>query len=147
MLFSKIMYIKKKKTNNICEVINMSLTEKEKMLLKDQKSHEEICIEKYSNYAQQAQDPELKNLFNSYADQERQHLNTINQILNGSVPQTGGNSQQNQQGTNQNMQQSMQNQASNQNMQQAAQSQNQNNQNQGGKAGMTNQKDAKLCTD
>ncbi|MEJ6949474.1 spore coat protein [Halanaerobiaceae bacterium ANBcell28] len=125
----------------------MNLTQKEKTLLKDQKSHEEICIEKYTNYAQQAQDPELKNLFNSYADQERQHLNTINQILSGSVPQTGGNSQGNQQGSNQNMQQSMQNQNSNQaSKQNMQQSQNQS-QNQGNQAGMTNQKDAKLCTD
>ncbi|WP_459167465.1 spore coat protein [Natronospora cellulosivora (SeqCode)] len=141
------MYIKNEKTQNIYEVINVNLTQKEKTLLKDQKSHEEICIEKYTNYAQQAQDPELKNLFNSYADQERQHLNTINQILSGSVPQTGGNSQGNQQGSNQNMQQSMQNQNSNQaSKQNMQQSQNQS-QNQGNQAGMTNQKDAKLCTD
>ncbi|NLP07748.1 MAG: spore coat protein, partial [Clostridiaceae bacterium] len=38
--------------------MNISLTTKERMLLEDQKRHEEICIEKYNNYAQQASDPQ-----------------------------------------------------------------------------------------
>ncbi len=33
--------------------MQVNLTQKEKMLLEDQKSHEEICIQKYSNYANQ----------------------------------------------------------------------------------------------
>ncbi len=104
----------------------MNLTQKEEMLLKDQKNHEKICIEKYTNYAEQAQDPELKNLFNNYAQQEQQHLDTINQILNGTVPQTQqqNNQSQNQQQANQGMKQ-----------------------NQGKQAGMSNQKDAQLCND
>lgn len=66
--------------------MTLTLTQKEQMLLQDQKHHEEICIQKYNNYANQAQDPELKQLFGSLAQQEQQHLNTINQILNGQVP-------------------------------------------------------------
>jgi len=66
--------------------MTLKLTQKEQMLLQDQKSHEEICIQKYKNYAEQAQDPQLKQMFSSYAEQEQQHLNTINQILSGQVP-------------------------------------------------------------
>ena len=74
----------------------LKLSQKEQMLLQDQKSHEEICIKKYNTYANQAQDPQLKQLFSSLAQQEQQHLNTINQILAGKVPST--NQQQGQQG-------------------------------------------------
>lgn len=64
----------------------LQLTQKERMLLQDQQKHEQICIEKYTNYANQAQDPQLKQLFQSYAQQEQSHLDTINQLLNGQVP-------------------------------------------------------------
>lgn len=68
----------------------LQLTQKERMLLQDQQKHEETCIQKYTNYAGQAQDPQLQQIFNSYAAQEQQHLNTINQILNGQVPAMSG---------------------------------------------------------
>jgi len=75
----------------------MNLSQKERMLLQDQKSHEELCIKKYTNYANQAQDPQLKKLFMNHAQHEQQHLNTINQILSGQVPNI--NQQQGQQAT------------------------------------------------
>lgn len=79
-----------------------TLTQKERMLLEDQKKHEELCIQKYQSYANQAQSPELKQLLTQYANQEQQHLNTINQILNGQIPnvsqQGGGQQQQQSQG-------------------------------------------------
>ena len=80
----------------------MNLTTKEKFLLEDQKSHEEICIQKYSNYANLTSDQQLKNIFNNNAQQEREHLKTINQLLSGQVPsmnnqQSGGSSNQQQQ--------------------------------------------------
>ncbi|MBE0466361.1 MAG: spore coat protein [Candidatus Desulforudis sp.] len=75
----------------------VKLTQKERLLLEDQKKHEEVCIQKYTNYAGQAQDPELKQLFKDYAAQEQQHWNTINQMLNGQVPNLQG--QQNQRNT------------------------------------------------
>ncbi|SMC32837.1 DUF892 family protein [Sporomusa malonica] len=62
------------------------LTQKETQLLKDQESHEKVCVEKYQKYAAQASDPQLKQLFQSYAQQEQQHLNTITSIMNGQVP-------------------------------------------------------------
>lgn len=68
--------------------INMEiqLSQKERMLLEDDKVNEEICIAKYQNYANQAQDPELKQLFNSLATQEQQHFDTISQLLQGQQP-------------------------------------------------------------
>jgi spore coat protein CotF len=77
--------------------MNISLTTKERMLLEDQKQHEEICIEKYNSYAQQATDPQLKNIFSTNAKSEQEHLKTLNQILGGQVPamnQQGGSGQQ-----------------------------------------------------
>ncbi len=62
------------------------LTQKEQMLLEDQKRHEEVCIHKYQTYAAQVQDSQLKQLLGSYAQQEQQHLNTINQLLIGQIP-------------------------------------------------------------
>ncbi|MGI5921955.1 MAG: spore coat protein [Syntrophomonadaceae bacterium] len=73
----------------------LSFTQKERMLLEDQKNHEQVCIDKYTNYANQAQDPQLKTLFQGYAQQEQQHLNSINQLLNGQLPAMNqGNQQQ-----------------------------------------------------
>lgn len=79
----------------------VQLTQKERMLLEDQKSHEEVCIKQYRDYASRAKDPQLKQLFNDYAAKEQEHLNTINQLLNGQMPQMS--SSQGQQG-NQNSQ-------------------------------------------
>ncbi|AQS05690.1 spore coat protein [Clostridium beijerinckii] len=67
--------------------MQVNLTQKEKMLLEDQKSHEEICIQKYSNYANQVHDPQLKQICKNNEQIERSHLNTIDQLLSGNVPQ------------------------------------------------------------
>ncbi|WP_125153042.1 DUF892 family protein [Clostridium rectalis] len=75
----------------------IQLTEKETLLLKDLKSHEEQCIEKYNNYAGKASDPQLKQLFNFHAQQEQQHLNTINTILSGQLPNMNSNASGNNQ--------------------------------------------------
>lgn len=102
----------------------LNLTNKERSLLEDQKNHEVACIKKYTNYANQTQDPQLKQLFLSHAQQEQQHYNTINQILNGQIPNM--NQQQGQQ--------QQQNQSA-QRFQTNVQS------------GLNNQQDADLCTD
>ena len=75
-------------------MMQITLTQKERMLLEDQKSHEQICIEKYSNYANQAQDNQLKQICKTNEQIERNHLDTINQLLSGNIPQM--NQQQNQ---------------------------------------------------
>lgn len=72
--------------------MTLKLTNKETSLLKDQQNHEKICIQKYQTYANQASDPQLKQLLNTYAEQEQQHLNSINQMLNGQVPNMSASS-------------------------------------------------------
>lgn len=71
-----------------------NLTQKERMHLEDQKNQEELCIKKYNDYAYQAQDVQLKQLFKDTALQEQQHLNTINSILTGQVSNMNQQSQQ-----------------------------------------------------
>lgn len=66
--------------------MNFNLTEKERMLLEDHKKHEQICIQKYQSYAGQTQSPQLQQLFQNHAAHEQQHLNTVNQLLNGQIP-------------------------------------------------------------
>ena len=63
-----------------------NLSDKETMLIKDQKANEELCIAKYEKAIREAQDPELKQIFSSNLAHERQHLTSINSILNGNVP-------------------------------------------------------------
>lgn len=84
--------------------MQITLTQKERMLLQDQKNHEQICIDKYSNYANQAKDMQLQQICKTNEQIERTHLNTINQLLSGTIPQM--NQQQNQNsGQNMNQQQ------------------------------------------
>lgn len=82
-------------------VMNITLSSKERMLLEDQKKHEEICIQKYTNYANQTNDPQLKQIFLNNARIEQEHLNTINLLLSGQMPamgqQSGAQQQQQQQ--------------------------------------------------
>lgn len=114
--------------------MQINLTQKERMMLEDQKNHEQICIEKYSNYANQAQCSNLKQIFRENEEAERVHLGTINQLLNGTVPQI--NQQQGQQQAQQQSQASSQE----QNMTQV---QNSNNNKAPGN-GLT---DKEMCTD
>ena len=76
---------------------------KEKSLLEDAKEHETLCVAKYKDHAEKTNCQELKNLFNSLASKEQQHLDTINQILNGTVPNINQNASQGQ-GNEQNTQ-------------------------------------------
>lgn len=73
----------------------MQLTQKETTLLKDLKDQEQTCVEKYNKYSGEASDGQLKNLFTQIGQTEQQHLDTINQIMSGTVPstQSGGNQQ------------------------------------------------------
>lgn len=68
------------------------LNEKETMFLKDEKKHEQLCIDKYNEYAQKATDVELKNLFASLAQKEQHHLQTINEMLSGKIPNINSSS-------------------------------------------------------
>lgn len=64
----------------------MILTEKQKTVVQDLQSQEELCIQKYGNYGKQAKDQELKNLFNSLKEEEQEHYNSLSQLLTGTCP-------------------------------------------------------------
>jgi len=69
----------------------MTLTVKEREILKDLKSQEELCIKKYDKYSSAACDPALKALFIELKGKEQNHLDTINKIIGGnevSMPMT-----------------------------------------------------------
>ena len=88
-----------------------TLSQKETSLLQDQQNHEKVCIQKYQAYAQQATDPQLKQLLSNFASQEQTHLDTITQMLNGQVPtMSAQQSQQTQQNSAQSSTQSSQSQ-------------------------------------
>ena len=77
----------------------INLSTKERMLLEDEKSHEQLCVDKYNEYSSKACDAELKSLFSQLAQKEQQHLDSINQLLSGIVPNV--NQQQSSQQENQ----------------------------------------------
>lgn len=72
-----------------------TLTQKETTLLQDLKSQEQLCVDKYAKYSADACDANLKSLFSKIEQKERQHLDTITQMLSGNVPQMGGGNNQN----------------------------------------------------
>ena len=61
-------------------------SQKETSLLEDLKKAEEVCITKYSKFADDASASELKDLFIQIGQQEQQHLQTIEQIISGTIP-------------------------------------------------------------
>jgi spore coat protein CotF len=63
--------------------MQIELSQKERMLLEDDKNQEEICVTKYKSYAQQAKDPELKQLFNTLSSEEQHHYDMVDQMLKG----------------------------------------------------------------
>lgn len=83
----------------------MNFSNKERTLLEDQKNHEKICIQKYSNYASLASCQELKSIFTQNGQIEQEHYNTIDQLLKGQMPQvqqsSGGQSSGSQMGGSQ----------------------------------------------
>lgn len=70
----------------------MQLTQKESELLKDLKSQEKLCVDKYTKHSAAASDSQLKQLFTQIAQAEQQHLDTITQMENGTAPQMKGGS-------------------------------------------------------
>lgn len=66
--------------------MQLELSQKERMLLEDQKSQEEICVIKYQKYSDQAQDAELKQLLSTLSMEEQHHFDMIDQMLQGQQP-------------------------------------------------------------
>lgn len=64
----------------------MDFTQKERDMLEELKSHEKLCIEKYKRHSECANDEQLKSLFQGLAEEENEHLQSLNSIGNGCVP-------------------------------------------------------------
>ena len=64
----------------------MNWTQKETSLLKDLKDQEQLCVDKYAEYAKRAHDPELKQLFEDIRRTEQQHLTTVCTWLGEGTP-------------------------------------------------------------
>ena len=64
----------------------MVLKEKEKTAIQDLQTQEQTCINKYGKYSDEAKDPVLKKLFKTLQQKEQQHFNSLQQVLDGSVP-------------------------------------------------------------
>lgn len=126
--------------------MNFNLSTKEKYLLEDQKSHEQLCIQKYTNYANQASCPQLKTILRNNAKQEQEHLNTINQLLNGQIPAVNNQQQSSQQSmqSSQSGQQNMQSGQMKSSMSQYQQSSGNSSQN---GSLMSNRSDKDMCSD
>jgi len=82
----------------------MNWTQKEASLLKDLKGQEQLCVDKYGKYAQQAHDPELQQLFRDIQQTEQHHLQMVTDMINGQMPRqpNGQRSQQQDQANQQN---------------------------------------------
>ena len=68
-------------------------SEKEKNLLKDMKDTEKLCIEKYTKAAQEAHDPQLRQLFIKISQIEQSHYDTLTKIENGESAASSGQGQ------------------------------------------------------
>ncbi len=60
--------------------------QKECGLLQDLKKEEELCIEKYAKYENNACNPKLKELMSKIGGQEKSHLKTIECIISMNIP-------------------------------------------------------------
>ena len=74
-------------SGSAAQITNMKLNQKETQLINELKNQEQLCIRKYDFYAAQAKDPELKNLFKTILKREQQHLDMLESLLGGTVPQ------------------------------------------------------------
>lgn len=69
----------------------LTLSEKLKYLIEDLKSQEQLCIQKYEKNACQAKDPVLKDLFKQLQQMEQTHFDSLNSLLQGTVPTVNSN--------------------------------------------------------
>ncbi|MEG1406768.1 MAG: spore coat protein [Ruthenibacterium sp.] len=64
----------------------MKWSQKESSLLQDLKADETLCVEKYEKHACDACDAALKTVFTKIEKTEREHLDTVNSLISGTVP-------------------------------------------------------------
>ena len=65
----------------------VNLTNKERFLLEGEKYQQQLAIDKYNNFSLQAADPILKTIFSNLSKIEENHLNMVNEMLQGRIPQ------------------------------------------------------------
>ncbi len=70
---------------------SIGLSTKVKGLLQDQLDHEKLCVDKYTEYAAKAKDPQLRQLFTEIASCEQKHYDSIQSMLNGTIPDMNSN--------------------------------------------------------
>lgn len=58
-----------------------TMTSKEQSMLTDVLNSEKLCMTKYQNYANQIQDPALKQMFQQLATSGQQNIQTITQLF------------------------------------------------------------------
>lgn len=58
----------------------MVLKEKERTVIEDLLTQEKSCVEKYTMYAAQAKDPELKKLFETLKAKEQEHCDSLTKV-------------------------------------------------------------------
>ena len=75
----------------------MNWTQKEASLLQDLKQQEQLCVDKYGLYAQRANDPDLQKLFRDIQQTEQEHLQMVNSLIQGRMPQQNQQNQRSQQ--------------------------------------------------
>lgn len=63
----------------------MYLTQKENNFIKEFREQEQLCIDKYAKYSQNACSTELKALFSDLEECEKKHLKTIDDMSKGVV--------------------------------------------------------------
>ncbi|MBR6259461.1 MAG: spore coat protein [Oscillospiraceae bacterium] len=71
---------------------SVTLTPKETSLLTDLRNQEQVCVEKTARYASQACDGQLKNLFTQISTDEARHVQMIDQLFSGTLPQVNAGS-------------------------------------------------------
>ena len=64
----------------------MVLTEKEMTTIQDLQTQEKSCVEKYQRYSKEAKDPVLQDLFTRLQQEEQKHYDSLQQVLDGKVP-------------------------------------------------------------
>ena len=69
----------------------MILKEKEMAAIKDLQTQEEMCIKKYDKYSKEAKDPVLKDLFKELKTKEEKHYQSLQQVIDGTVPECNCN--------------------------------------------------------
>ena len=65
----------------------ITITEKQKFVIQNLKDQEKMCVEKYDRGEKAAKDPVLKDLFQSIKKEEQKHYHSLEQLLNGNIPE------------------------------------------------------------